>query len=422
MGSAFLQPKVIDNETLDFSPDDIVTLPEEGSEEQLGSGVITGYLGNGGMAVVYEIWNEELGIHRAVKLLRPYSSQENRDRFDTEIKVMAQLDHPNIVKIHSTGTWKGLPYLEMERVDGYALNQLRLKYGSLPVEVCVSIALIVSRALLSTHSLQFVINPQTNQRINGIVHRDIKPENILVARNGKVSITDFGASTPLNVSNKTPDGNIIGSLQYAGPEQIRGEMVDFRTDIFSFGCVLYEMLTGHKPFPVTNLNKLVQARMHNSFTPLSSFSVQIPERLKRLIERCMRYAPADRFGGMKEIVLELSSILGSLTETSAEKVIAEFMAEQKSYYQPVYYKEPIRYTTLIKRFLPIAATVIVLVGSLFWFLKDVGKDNHSPTPPGNKPDTYDTVPNFAPLSMSMEHFKNTRVADTKKFSAVKRPL
>lgn len=278
------------------------------------------------MAVVYEIWNQRLGVRRAVKVLRPGHTPERRQRFETEIKVMAQLDHPNIVRIHSVGEWRGCPFIEMEKVDGASLAQILTEHHALPVHVAVAAALVVGRALNYTHSLEYQVE---GKRCTGLLHRDLKPANILTSKSGKVRLTDFGIATPVNVSMHTPDGAVVGSLQYISPEQLRGEEADHRADIFSFGCVLYEMLTGFKAFPDRKLSELIPRRLANDYDRLSGYRLAAPGKLKKLVDRCLAKDPSDRPSSMGVICRELGKILEQLSQESPERLIKEFVARGK---------------------------------------------------------------------------------------------
>ena len=195
----------------------MVILPDGTKQVPMGSGIITGILGEGGMSIIYEIWNEQLGVKRAVKLLRPNSSQENKERFEKEMKVTAQLDHPNIIDIHAVGDWNNLPYIEMEMVSGISLEELIRRQGALPLLVCTSIGIIVCRALDYTHHHQYKINEET---FTGLLHGDLKPGNILFSREGVIRLTDFGVATPTEVSKSSSNGKVMGSMQYLSPEQI----------------------------------------------------------------------------------------------------------------------------------------------------------------------------------------------------------
>lgn len=322
----------------------------------LGSGVVTGVLGEGGMAVVYEIWNERLAMKRAVKVLRPNYTSENRNRFDTEIKVTAQLDHPNIIRIHSVGEYNGLPYIEMEKVDGLSLAALVARRGALPLEVSLSIALVISRALNYTHTHRYTVD---DHDVTGVLHRDMKPENILLSHDGKVRLTDFGIATPVNVSMHTPDGSIVGSLQYIAPEQLKGEDIDNRADIFSFGCVLYEILTGFKAFPDRKIAELIPKRLANTFDPLTMYRLSLPPRLSRLVRRCLQFDKSRRPRSMATISTELARMLASCTNRPAHKVVAAYMGENPA--KPRFIR--IRQRSRLGRSLVLAGSSLAVVAS-----------------------------------------------------------
>lgn len=299
----------------------MVILPDGTKQVPMGSGIITGILGEGGMSIIYEIWNEQLGLKRAVKLLRPNSSQENKVRFDKEMKVTAQLDHPNIIDIHAVGEWNGLPYIEMEMVSGISLEELIRRQGALPVLVCTSIGIIVCRALDYTHHHQYKINDDT---FTGLLHGDLKPGNILFSREGVIRLTDFGVATPTEVSKSSSDGKVMGSMQYLSPEQMEEGEVDTRADIFSFGCIFYEMLTGERTFPERNITKLVRKRLKNEFKPLSSYSIAIPPKLAHLIHQCLEANPSKRPKDIKDVLNKLEEIHRSITDKKPEELIASY--------------------------------------------------------------------------------------------------
>jgi len=298
-------------------------MPDGSHPFPLGSGHITGMLGEGGMAIVYEIWNDQLGIRRAVKLLRPNSAVENRGRILTEARITAQLDHPNIISIYSVGEWNNLPYIEMERIDGFTLSQIIQQYGALPVEFCTAVAMLVSGALDYTHRHEYSIHGKHHV---GILHRDLKPGNIMISRRGVVRITDFGIATPATLAaSNTSSGKVVGSMQYLAPEQLEEQEATNRSDIFSFGCTMYEMLTGEKAFPERNISKLIRKRLDNDYISIQSYKIAVPKRLRLLLELCMHRNPAKRPENMREIQIELSRIWERMSTRRPEEVIATFV-------------------------------------------------------------------------------------------------
>lgn len=313
-------PQITGNENIVILPDGSKPLP-------MGSGIIKGLVGKGGMAIVYEIWNEQLGVKRAIKLLRPNSSKDIIDRFDKEIKLTAQLDHPNIIKIHTVGKWYGLPYIEMELVDGITLEDLIKRQGALPLELATSISIIICKALEYTHHHKFSINGEDHV---GLLHRDLKPGNILFSREGKVRLSDFGIATPSNVSASTSSGKIVGSMQYLAPEQLEEKESDSRADIFALGCVMYEMITGEKTFPEKNITRLVRTRLRNEFKPLSSYEKDLPQKLESLVNKCLNLSKEKRFSDIKETLSELKKIHAKLGHHKPEDVIRDYATGRRT--------------------------------------------------------------------------------------------
>jgi serine/threonine protein kinase len=276
------------------------------------------------MACVYEIWNPQLEVHRAVKLLHPNCNTETRERFQTEIKITAKLHHPNIIEIHGVGEWNGLPYIEMEKADGLTLEQLIHLRGALPVQVTLAIGLMVGRALEYAHNHEYVLY---NNTYHGIIHRDLKPGNIMVCRDGTVKLMDFGIARPTSTSFHTVDGAIIGTLQYLSPEQLESRELDITTDIYSFGLCLYEMICGHLAFPENNITKLLADKSKNRYKSLDSYILKIPNELLQLIDRCMNYDKSHRPQTSTILQDELNSIFDKVCNQKPEAVINEFMTQ-----------------------------------------------------------------------------------------------
>ncbi|MBD3393858.1 MAG: protein kinase [Chitinivibrionales bacterium] len=334
MNSSFSE-RVVQQEKIRIRPDQpspaakrAITLPDGHSPTPLGSGLVTKVISTGGgMAVIYEIWNPDLEIKRAVKLLRPDHTQESEERFQTEMKICAKLHHSNIVEIYAVGTWNTLPYIEMEEIEGYTVEKLLATAGSLPVEVCTSIGIMVGRALNYAHNQKYMLYGKEYQ---GVIHRDLKPSNIMVPSDGIVKLMDFGIATPTSASIHTMEGTVVGTLQYLSPEQLEGKEIDVRVDIYSLGTVMYEMLTGVRAFPEANLAKLVPDKLNNRYTPLESYKVRIPRPLRELVHRCMRHEKERRIGNALEFLRALGKIHKGLTSRSPEQVMRRFMQEPPS--------------------------------------------------------------------------------------------
>src|SRR6058998_4072173 len=193
-------------------------------------------LGAGGMANVYLAEDQELGRRVAIKILNERHANDEQfvERFRREAKNAAGLSHPNIVSIYDRGEAEGSYYIAMEYLDGRTVKELLVHNGPPPVPIAIDYARQILQAIGFAHR-------------NGIVHRDIKPHNVVVGRDGRLKVTDFGIARS-GASQMTEAGSIVGTAQYLSPEQARGAPVDQRSDLYSMGVVLYEMLTGQVPF------------------------------------------------------------------------------------------------------------------------------------------------------------------------------
>ncbi len=337
------------------------TMPYGHQPEEIASGTVVGKLGQGGMSVVYEIWNRRLEIKRAVKLMRPTYAPREEERFDREMKITAQLEHPNIVSVHSVGEWNDLPYIEMEKIDGYSLNRLVETYGPQSPQFCTSISLLISRALEYAHNHKYSMN---GKEYRGILHRDLKTANVMISYEGKVKLMDFGVAKPIDLNLDTDPGSIVGSFQYISPEQLQGEELDVRSDVYALGCMMYEMVTGRKAFPSTKITELVPMRLKNAFEPLSNFELTAPPAFTSLINACLEYAPAKRPATAETVVRRLEKIHSSLTEQSPERIVATHVRTALDSRMPIK-KTSVRRNTDKLPLLIIAFLTGSLIGGLF---------------------------------------------------------
>jgi serine/threonine protein kinase len=302
-----------------------VILPDGKQPLLLGSGSIAGLLGAGGMSNVYKIWNPQLEQFRAVKLMKPDISQESRQRFQTEIKITAALSHPNIIEIHSIGEWNALSFIEMEFIDGETLSDIIGKYGALPLRVCVALGILIAGALVYAHDKEYILY---GKKYHGLIHRDLKPSNIMIARDGRVKLMDFGIARPVETSLMTLDGEVMGTMQYLAPEQIDGKNIGIAVDIYALGAILYETITGHKAFPQKNLSQLMSAKTDNIFVPLNFCTQRIPKKLKNLVGACMHLDPKKRPESAAILLDSLNAIYHTLTDETPETAITRFMQSE----------------------------------------------------------------------------------------------
>jgi len=295
---------------------------QEKAPVKIGSGTIVSILGVGGMAKVYKIWNEQLEVYRAVKLLTPGSSKDLSKRFETEVKITAKLHHPNIVEIYNVGEWNGLPYIEMELIDGQTLESIISKYGRLPASVCSAIAIQIADALMYAHNQEFLIYGKTYQ---GIIHRDLKPANIMISKTGALKLMDFGIARPTESGLHTMDGFIVGTLQYLSPEQLDGKDIDKRTDIYSFGAILYEALTGTKTFPQETITNLMKMKAINNYRKFNDYDFQIAPALVKITEKCLQQEKAERFDDASDLLDDLKKAHESFSPDRPGTVIQKYI-------------------------------------------------------------------------------------------------
>ena len=247
-------------------------------------------IGSGGMAVVYKAMCHRLNRYVAVKIMRPElaKNEKFRRRFQTESQAIAKLSHPNIVGVYDVSRTDHVEYIVMELVDGITLKQYLQDHGPLDAVQAVDFSLQIARALAHAHG-------------KGIVHRDIKPQNILVVNDGVIKVADFGIA---NLQSEVPDveNEAIGSVHYISPEQARGLPVDGRSDIYSLGIVMYEMLSGKLPFDGTGAVSIAIMQISEKPKPLAEVAPNIPVGLRQITEKAMEKDPADRYQSAQEML------------------------------------------------------------------------------------------------------------------------
>lgn len=254
-------------------------------------------IGEGGMSEVYKAKCNKLNRFVAVKILKKQfaDNEEIAQKFKREATAIANLSDANIVNILDVGTQEDIDYIVMEYVSGKTLKQLINYSGKLSYNTAIKIALQIAKALDCAHR-------------NNIIHRDIKPQNILVTEAGEVKVTDFGIAKSTDSQTITNTTSIIGSAHYLSPEQAKGTYIDFRSDIYSFGIVLYEMVTGRLPFEGDSPVTVALKHLQEEPVPPKNINTAIPDSLNKLILKAIQKEPIKRYQNAKEIIQDLQKI------------------------------------------------------------------------------------------------------------------
>lgn len=253
-------------------------------------------IGIGGMAEVFKGKDHKLNRFVAVKVLKEEFRENDGfvKKFKEEAQAAAGLAHPNIVNVYDVGDENGIYYIVMELVEGITLKNYIERKGRLTIKEATSIAIQVSAGLEAAHD-------------NQIVHRDIKPQNIIISREGKVKVTDFGIAKA--TTSQTTTSSAMGSVHYASPEQARGGYVDHRSDIYSLGIVLYEMVTGRVPFDGETAVTVAVKHLQEEMVPPSTYCREIPHSLEQIIKKCTEKSPDRRYQDIEDLLADLKQSL-----------------------------------------------------------------------------------------------------------------
>jgi len=282
------------------SPVEAGPMPEFSAGQMLGRYRVETKLGQGGMGAVYKAHDSVLRRPVALKVLPPgqLSDPEGRERLTREARAASALNHPNIITVHDISSENGVDFIAMELVEGQPLSDL-IPAGGMPVAQALHYAMQVARGLVKAHRA-------------GIVHRDLKPGNIMVTSDGLVKLLDFGLARRARMTaasgttgSLTAEGVISGTPSYMSPEQAQGKPVDARSDIFSFGSVLYEMVSGQRAFRGETQASTLAAVISREPAALGA---EIPRDLKQVIARCLRKDPERRFQHMDDVKIALEEL------------------------------------------------------------------------------------------------------------------
>jgi serine/threonine protein kinase len=276
---------------------------------RLGTYEIVSLIGAGGMGEVYRARDANLNRDVAVKVLLNLSTDPQRlHRFEQEARAAGSINHPNILAVYHMGTYEGAPYLVSELLEGETLRPI-VKRGPLPLRKVIDYGVQIANGLQAAHE-------------KGIVHRDLKPENVFLTRDGRIKILDFGLAKLTQpegsefgamtvTASATEPGVVMGTVGYMSPEQVRGERVDLRTDIFAFGAMLYEMLTGKPAFQQATATESMTAILRDDPPDILDLVPSLPMGIQRVLQRCIEKVPEQRFHSAADLAFALSSAADS---------------------------------------------------------------------------------------------------------------
>jgi len=279
---------------------------------KLGPYLIQSLIGTGGMGEVYRARDTELKREVAIKVLPEFWSRdpERLHRFELEAHAAA-LNHPNIISIHHVGQYDGSPYIVTELLQGETLRE-RLRRGPILLRKAVEYAVQIAHGLAAAHD-------------RSIVHRDLKPENLFVTKDGRVKILDFGlarlgpskeaSGEEATETHRTDPGVVLGTAGYMSPEQVRGKTVDHRADIFAFGTILYEMVTGKQPFRKSTSAETMTAILNEEPPSISQITPTAPPGMQRIVHRCLEKDPEQRFHSSHDLAFALEAMPDSTITT-----------------------------------------------------------------------------------------------------------
>jgi len=292
-------------------------------------------LGRGGMGVVYKARDSRLGRHVALKLLPEEftSDPDRRQRFEREARAASKVNHPAIAQIYDVDEDGGRVFIAMELVDGKSVRSL-LQGRELDLLGALEVAIQVGSGLAKAHEA-------------GIVHRDIKPENVMVTSDGHAKVLDFGLAkltqpdtdsgpkpsgdelSAMETMARTQAGMVMGTLRYMSPEQARGQTIDHRSDVFSLGVVLYEMVTGQLPFSGNTPVDTLHAIAFEETRPVTALRANVPPSLQRVVSRCLRKRPQDRYPDAKGMVEDLKAVQREVESGISQKVPFKEMLQER---------------------------------------------------------------------------------------------
>jgi len=321
----------------------------------IGNYKIISKLGSGGMAIVYKA--HELSLNRivALKVLSSHLSENNEfiKRFEREARAAAKLNHPNIIQIYAIGEEEGIHFFSMEYVKGKTLGEIIEEEKKLTYDKAIPIIIQTAEALSEAHK-------------HGIVHRDMKPSNIMVNDNGTVKVTDFGIAYVSQETKLTKSGSIIGTPEYLSPEQCEAKTIDNRSDIYSLGVTIYELLSGKTPYKADTPVSMLMEIVKGNFPPLNEVNPDVPEFIQKIVEKMMQTKPEDRFNNANELIESLKKHI--------EKSISTKDFEKEKHIERLY--EPEKRKNRGLRVAGILILILIIGTGTFFALKYFKKEKN----------------------------------------------
>lgn len=288
---------------------------------QLGRYEVSSELGQGAMGVVYKAKDPLIDREVALKTINLSLAQEEREEFEgrfyQEAKAAGRLSHPNIVTIFDVGRSGDIAYIAMEYLLGRELRDILNDNKMLPVAQVIDITSQVALGLAYAHE-------------HGIVHRDVKPSNVMVGRDGHVKITDFGIARMASAAVRTQTGMVLGSPKYMSPEQVMGKLTDQRSDIFSLGVMLYEMLTGQAPFQGENINAIMYQTLNSIAPPPSSLNSAVPEMLNFIVAKALAKDLDSRYQNARDLANDLRACRNVMPRVEINSLGTSLRADSNS--------------------------------------------------------------------------------------------
>jgi serine/threonine protein kinase len=319
-------------------------------------------LGEGGMGVVYKATDTKLNRFVALKFLPPHmaASEQDKARFIQEAQSAAALNHPNVCSIIDIQDHDGQMFIVMEFVDGQTLQE---KKSSLTLKQAIDYAIQIAEGLSAAHE-------------KGIIHRDIKPENIMIRKDGIVQVMDFGLAKLVGVSRLTKAGSTVGTLGYMSPEQVQGQETDHRSDIFSFGVLLYEMITGKSPFTGAHESAILYEVVNVDVPPPSTVKPELDPELDRIVLECMEKDPNERMQSIKQVAIDLNRF----KRTSSRTRMSKSFSTRSAVAQPAVHMsgDPSRFPW--KEFAPWIVTAVSVISLIVVFIFRPAEVNSNQSP------------------------------------------